>query len=157
MKKILLLTAIFLIGSFIITACSNKQSNDTTTEKNQSTVQTEVSSTVVDKNKQGTTKLSDTPLEKASISGSDASKKISSLSMDKLALKGKKEDYKFMVSTQGKVIDGEDYIEVIASKVKKENKDGSVSMDTVGQYFVSYDGEKMLIKDMQTGKFSQLK
>ena len=96
-------------------------------------------------------------LKDLKIQMNDASKKISSLSMDKLALKGKKEDYKFMVSTQGKVIDGEDYIEVIASRVKKENKDGSISMDTVGQYFISYDGKKMLIKDMETGKFSELK
>ena len=156
MKKIILLTTIFIFSFCIVTACSNKHSGDTTTQNNRVTIQTETSANADDKN-QDTTKLSDTPIEKASILCSDASKKISSLSMAKLALEGKKEDYKFMVSTKGKVIDGEDYIEVIASKVKKENTDGSVSMDTVGQYFVRYDGEKMLIKDMQTGKISELK
>ena len=157
MKKILLLSVLFWFVFCIVMGCSNKQNSDTTTINNQTTVQTETSANINDKNKQDTTKLSKTPLEKASVSSSDASKKISSLSMEQLGLKGKKEDYKFMVSTQGKEIGGEDYIEVIASKVKKENKDGSISMDTVGQYFISYDGKKMLIKDMETGKFSELK
>lgn len=160
-RKIIYLITILLI-SVLFTACSNGADDiqkdtgvsDTTTSsqsENSANENLSVNENLI------TTQIAEKPIEDAQISSSEASEIISEMSMEKLGLEGSKEDYKFMVSTEGKTIDSIDYIEVIASQVSKENEDGSISMETKGDYFISYDGKKMLVRDILTGEFSDLK
>ena len=96
------------------------------------------------------------PVEEASISSADALDKVQSLSMDKLGLEGKKDDYKFMISTKGKILNSTDCFEINASKEIKKNKDGTVHMQTVGQYFLTYDGKTIYKRDITSGEYIQI-
>lgn len=91
------------------------------------------------------------------ISESEAIEKIQNFSEKKLRLDGKKKDYSFLAATKKKEIDGKRYIEIIASVMTKNKKNDTVSIDTKGTYYVSEDGKKCLIKDMETGKTEVLK
>ena len=99
---------------------------------------------------------SSVPLKEAALSSADAAAKIQSLSAKKLGLKGEKGDYKFMVSTKGKLISGLDCFEVIASKQTNTNSDGTMHMETAGQYFLTYDGKKIFRRDLDTGECTEI-
>lgn len=159
MKKLFIYFTASIAFVFCFAACSSqsglpKQDSPTNTS---SVFEKTESKDKVSKNTESATSQAKTPIEDAEISAFDAIEKIKAFSMEKLGLDGKKEDYKFMVSTKGLTIDKTDYLEVVASVVAKENEDGSISMDTKGDYFVSYDGSKILIRDVKTGEFSALK
>ena len=167
MKKIIVLLLVVVLSVCTFAACSNGGEKASTTKAAtaETTAASDESTTKASKDakestsatERETTVASKTPIEKAKISTADATDIIKSFPVEKLGLEGKIEDYRIMVSTTGKVFDGVDYLEVVASKVTKENEDGTVDMDTVGQYFVSYDGSKTLIRDLKTGKVKELK
>lgn len=162
MKKIIISVISILIISVMFAACSQISDNTKKTTDNSETTaaaQSDVSAdeNVPDKENLITTQIAETPLEDADITSAEASEIISGMPLEKLGLEGDKSDYKFMVSTEGKAIEGTDYIEVIASQVSEEKEDGSISMETKGDYFISYDGKKMLKRDTATGDFSELK
>lgn len=138
MKKVLIFAlTIFTILS-LISSCGNKQPE-------------------TDKKPYTSEKTTMTTAVQTTASGSEIVEKIQSFSLKKLGLTGKKEDYKFLISTELTEIDGEKYNEVVAS-VMKENKDNDkITMDTKGTYYVSLDCKKCLIKDTKTGKISELK
>ncbi len=162
MKKICLLLIVFLISVSCFAGCSNQ--SDTNEQESTEAVSSDVQNTADNTSEKAassqslvTTAAAKKPIEDAKLSSAEASEKIQSFSLEKLGLKGKKEDYKFMVSTKGTTIDKTDYFEVVASVVTEKNKDGSINMETKGQYFVSYDGTKLLSRDLKTGEFSELK
>lgn len=148
-----LLCAMILVVSF--SACSNQSDSKSPAEK--SATESISSENYENAENLVTTKKAEQPIEKAEITSAEACSKISEMDIEKLGLKGKKEDYKFMVASEGRNIEGVDYIEVVAMQVIKENEDGSISTNSAGDYFVSYDGTKMLIRDMTSGDFSDLK
>lgn len=73
------------------------------------------------------------------------------------------EDYEtcsFMVASSGAEVDGEYYIKVIATQKqehKNENGESSFTFDIKGEYYISYDGKKILKKDMSVeDKYDEL-
>ena len=102
------------------------------------------------------------PTEKALIKESDAIDMIESYSDKQLGLsKEDRQKCSFMVSNYGEVIGNESYVKVIAA-TKKEHKDkksGKITFtfDTKGEYFISYDGNKVMMKDSSTGKYTTIK
>ena len=77
--------------------------------------------------------------------------------MKQLGLKGKKEDYKFLLAGETFNIDGEEYFMVEADVQTSENEDGTISMQTSGQYLVTMDGKKILKKNLKTGETTEIK
>lgn len=145
MKKYI---SLFLVVAIMALICAGCGSDDKSTDSTPSSKAAgKVAESVSD---------SSVPLEKASISSGDAAEKIKSLSLEKLGLEGKKEDYKFMVSTKGKLLDGSNCFEVVASKQIKTNKDGTVNMKTMGQYFLTYDGKKIYKRDLNSGEYIEI-
>lgn len=159
MKKVFLIVLCVLLCAGAFTACSSaaddkgaEKSTTVSTEKNAESSE----KTSADSDNNSVVKNSDTDFEEAAISDFEAVDKVKNMSMDKLGLSGEKDDYKFMVSTVGKSIEGKDYFEVVASKVTKENEDGSVNMDTIGTYYVSYDAKTVLCRNAETGEFTDI-
>ncbi len=105
-----------------------------------------------------TTQVSDTPIEDAEISSDEAVNLVKEFSAEQLGLDGEIDDYRFMVSTQGRTFDGKDYMEVIACFVteSEDEDDESVSIDTIGTYYVSYDGTQVFTMDSATGDLTEL-
>lgn len=162
MKKIIISVIGILLISVVFAACSQISDDAQNISDDSETTAAAQSQTFGDEKNSAdedliTTQIAETPVEEAEISSSEASEIISEMSLEKLGLEGDKSDYKFMVSTKGKTIEGTDYIEIIASQVSEENEDGSISMETKGDYFISYDGKIMLVRDVKTGTFSELK
>lgn len=163
MKKHLLLIITIIIVIISFTACSSNSNNNddvgaSTTiaaTKQNDDKESETSYKKVDN--LVTTQIAKEPIENAKISGYEATQIISGMDVKKLGLKGKTEDYRFMVSPEGKVIEDQNYIEVNAMEITQENDDGTMSVDIKGNYFVSYDGKKILVRDLTTGEFSELK
>lgn len=154
MKRFIII--MLMIGSLVLamTACtaSNSDSESTASDETSSQSTSEESS-------QATTvevKDSDTDISEASISQGDACDMVEALTMEQLGLEGEKEDYKFMISTVGKTIDGNDYLQVLASSVTEENEDGTINMLTMGTYYVSYDGEHIYVIDSETGELTEI-
>lgn len=93
--------------------------------------------------------------EGAAVTDADAIEKIRSYSDEQLGIK--KEDYSFLVARQGYVIEGKNYIQVIAAE-KKENEDGTFSITPFGKYYISFDGKTVLKEDMENeGSYTELK
>ncbi len=98
----------------------------------------------------------------AKIAENDAISLIESYSDEELGLtKKQREECSFMVAGSGVEIDKEYYINVIAT-VKTEHKDkktGEITytFDDKGNYYISYDGKKILSKDPKSGKYSEMK
>lgn len=157
-KSIVSIIALILIFSVFV-ACASKTDNskETTSEKTSVSEKVEVEGTTKIVKNLVTTQIAKEPIEKAEISGYDATQLISSKDAKVLGLKGSTKDYRFMLASEGKVIDNVNYIEVLAMINGEENKDGSLNITTVGDYFVSYDGKKILVRDLTTGEFSELK
>lgn len=156
MKKIVavLLTVIIVIFSF--TACS--AASDKSAEVTEPTSSSDSNAAdAADTHVDVTYKDSDKDISEASLTESEAVDKIKALSMELLGLEGSKEDYKFMVATVGKSIEGKDYIEVIAAVVSEEKEDGTVDIQTKGTYYISYDGEQLMTEDSSTGELREIK
>lgn len=102
------------------------------------------------------------PTQDAVIKESDAAKFIEeSYTAKELGLEDVESDYSFMVASSGVDIDGENYIKVVANVITKKDSttpDGkeTFSLETVGEYYISYDGKTILKKDIESGKYSEL-
>ena len=89
--------------------------------------------------------------KEADIEPNEAIELVSSLSAEQLGLKDKDKyvgehkdkDKGFMMNNTAFSIGKEKYLQVIAAK-KTENKDGTVSIEPVAKYYVSFDGSKIL-------------
>ena len=84
-----------------------------------------------------------------------------SYTAEELGLGDEKRDYTFLVASNGVEIDGDKYVKVVANVIIKkdvtsENGKDSFTMETLGEYYISFDGKKVLMKDMKTNDFSSL-
>lgn len=142
-KKILaiILSAVAILAVF--TACSGNDA-DATDESVTHTTEKQI------------------PTQDAVIKESDAANFIEeSYSAKELGLEDVESDYSFMVASSGVDIDGENYVKVVANVITKKDSttpDGkeTFSLETVGEYYISYDGETILKKDIESGKYSEL-
>ena len=71
---------------------------------------------------------------------------VKAFSNEKLGLDDETADKcSFLVQKNGEVIDGENYVKVIAAE-KKETDDGTYTFDIKGEYYISFDGDSVLKK-----------
>lgn len=111
---------------------------------------------------QSTTASVENATDKAKIKDSDAVKFIQNAYTKKeLGLDKVKEKYDFMISQNGVTIDKKQYVKVAANIMKKNDttsKDGkqTYSITPVGEYYISFDGDEVLMKDLESGKYKKL-
>ena len=72
-----------------------------------------------------------------------------------------KEKYDFMISQNGVKIGKKQYVKVAANIMKKNDttsKDGkqTYSLTPVGEYYISFNGDEVLMKDLKSGKYKKL-
>lgn len=111
---------------------------------------------------QSTTASVENATDKAKIKDSDAIKFIQNAYTKKeLGLDKVKEKYDFMISQNGVKIGKKQYVKVAANIMKKNDttsKDGkqTYSLTPVGEYYISFDGDEVLMKDIKSGKYKKL-
>ena len=141
MKKLLaVLLAVITVGCVFV-ACSKADDKNTT---------------------QSTTASVENATDKAKIKDSDAINFIkTSYTKKELGLDKVKEKYDFMISQNGVKIGKKQYVKVAANIMKKNDttsKDGkqTYSLTPVGEYYISFDGDEVLMKDLKSGKYKKL-
>ena len=111
---------------------------------------------------QSTTASVENATDKAKIKDSDAINFIkTSYTKKELGLDKVKEKYDFMISQNGVKIGKKLYVKVAANIMKKNDttsKDGkqTYSLTPVGEYYISFDGDEVLMKDLKSGKYKKL-
>lgn len=111
---------------------------------------------------QSTTTSVENATDKAKIKDSDAINFIkTAYTKEELGLDKVKEKYDFMISQNGVTIDKKQYVKVAANIMKKNDttsKDGkqTYSLTPVGEYYISFDGDEVLMKDLESGKYKKL-
>ena len=111
---------------------------------------------------QSTTASVENATDKAKIKDSDAINFIkTSYTKKELGLDKVKEKYDFMISQNGVKIGKKQYVKVAANIMKKNDttsKDGkqTYSLTPVGEYYISFNGDAVLIKDLKSGKYKKL-
>lgn len=111
---------------------------------------------------QSTTASVENATDKAKIKDSDAINFIkTSYTKKELGLDKVKEKYDFMISQNGIKIGKKQYVKVAANIMKKNDttsKDGkqTYSLTPVGEYYISFDGNEVLMKDLKSGKYKKL-
>lgn len=111
---------------------------------------------------QSTTASVENATDKAKIKDSDAINFIkTSYTKKELGLDKVKEKYDFMISQNGVKIGKKQYVKVAANIMKKNDttsKDGkqTYSLTPVGEYYISFDGGEVLMKDLKSGKYEKL-
>ena len=111
---------------------------------------------------QSTTASVENATDKAKIKDSDAINFIkTSYTKEELGLDKVKEKYDFMISQNGVNIGKKQYVKVAANIMKKNDttsKDGkqTYSLTPVGEYYISFDGDEVLMKDLKSGKYKKL-
>ena len=111
---------------------------------------------------QSTTASVENATDKAKIKDSDAINFIkTSYTKVELGLDKVKEKYDFMISQNGVKIGKKQYVKVAANIMKKNDttsKDGkqTYSLTPVGEYYISFDGDEVLMKDFKSGKYEKL-
>lgn len=111
---------------------------------------------------QSTTASVENATDKAKIKDSDAINFIKTFYTKKeLGLDKVKEKYDFMISQNGVKIGKKQYVKVAANIMKKNDttsKDGkqTYSLTPVGEYYISFDGDEVLMKDLKSGKYKKL-
>lgn len=111
---------------------------------------------------QSTTASVENATDKAKIKDSDAINFIkTAYTKEELGLDKVKEKYDFMISQNGVTIDKRQYVKVAANIMKKNDttsKDGkqTYSLTPVGEYYISFDGDEVLMKDLKSGKYKKL-
>lgn len=111
---------------------------------------------------QSTTASVENATDKAKIKDSDAINFIkTSYTKKELGLDKVKEKYDFMISQNGVEIGKKQYVKVAANIMKKNDttsKDGkqTYSLTPVGEYYISFDGDEVLMKDLKSGKYKKL-
>lgn len=140
MKKALgVFLSLIVIGT-VFAGCSGEEETETTS--------TTVANTIV--------------TEEAVIKESDAINFIrTAYTEEELGLSEVKDEYSFMVAGSGVEIDGEKYIKVAAnvmsqSDVTTDDGQPTFNFEAVGEYYISFDGEKILMKDMKSGEYKTL-
>ncbi|WP_297030975.1 hypothetical protein [uncultured Eubacterium sp.] len=84
--------------------------------------------------------------DEAQIKDNKAIDLVKAFSNEKLGLDDETADKcSFLVQKNGEVIDGENYVKVIAAE-KKETDDGTYTFDIKGEYYISFDGNTVLKK-----------
>lgn len=84
--------------------------------------------------------------DEAQIKDNEAIDLVKTFSNEKLGLDDETADKcSFLVQKNGEVIDGENYVKVIAAE-KKETDDGTYTFDIKGEYYISFDGDTVLKK-----------
>lgn len=148
MKKVLSLVLCVVLTVCVFTACSKSA------DKN---AETEAASSVAEKTTQTTIATQD-----AKIKESDALNLIKSYSDKELGLsKDLRKECSFLISNSGVKIEKDLYVKVVAviKHEKKDEKTGEVSyqFDTKGEYYIRYDGKKILSKNLKTEKYTDMK
>lgn len=111
---------------------------------------------------QSTTASIENATDKAKIKDSDAINFIkTSYTKKELGLDKVKEKYDFMISQNGVKIGKKQYVKVAANIMKKNDttsKDGkqTYSLTPVGEYYISFDGDEVLMKDLKSSKYKKL-
>ena len=111
---------------------------------------------------QSTTASVENATDKAKIKDSDAINFIkTSYTKKELGLDKVKEKYDFMTSQNGVKIGKKQYVKVAANIMKKNDttsKDGkqTYSLTPVGEYYISFNGDEVLMKDLKSGKYKKL-
>lgn len=111
---------------------------------------------------QSTTASVENATDKAKIKDSDAINFIkTSYTKEELGLDKVKEKYDFMISQNGVKIGKKQYVKIAANIMKKNDttsKDGkqTYSLTPVGEYYISFDGDEVLMKDLKSGKYKKL-
>ena len=111
---------------------------------------------------QSTTASVENATDKAKIKDSDAINFIkTSYTKKELGLDKVKEKYDFMISQNGVKIGKKQYVKVAANIMNKNDttsKDGkqTYSLTPVGEYYISFDGDEVLMKDLKSGKYKKL-
>ncbi|MGN0516015.1 hypothetical protein [Eubacterium sp.] len=131
MKKIitLIICVSVLSSTAVLSACS-KQADTTQTEQ---------------------TNAVQIPTEEAKIKNADAVSYIEGYSNKELGLSDNdRAKCSFMVASEGEIIDGKKYVKVIAA-IKHEHTDDdgktTFTLETKGEYFISFDSSEVLKKD----------
>lgn len=84
--------------------------------------------------------------DEAQIKDNEAIDLVKSFSNDELGLDDETAGKcSFLVQKNGEVIDGENYVKVIAAE-KKEDDDGTYTFDIKGEYYISFNGDTVLKK-----------
>ena len=144
MKKVLVLFLCVVMAVCAFSACSKNDGKKT------------------DSKDAKTTSSAAMTTDNAVIKEADAINLVQSYSDDELGLTAKqRKEVSFMVAGEGVNIDGKNYIEVVAT-IKEEHKDGdkvSYTFNHLGMYYISYDGKKIMRKDMDSkdGKYIDMK
>lgn len=131
MKKIItLIICVSVLSSIVVLSACSKQTDTTQTEQ----------STAVQ-----------VPTDEAKIKNADAVSYIEGYSNEELGLSDNdRAKCNFMVASEGEIIDGKKYVKVIAA-IKHEHKDDdgktTFTLDTKGEYFISFDSSEVLKKD----------
>lgn len=138
MKKFLPIILCLVLVCGLFTACADNDTADETTTTEPTAITT----------------------DDAKITQGDAIRLIQSYSNDELGLtEEQRSECSFLVAGEGVEIEGKYYIKVIAA-VKQEHvaDDGSVTytFDEKGVYFIGYDGEQVMSKDMTSGEYMDL-
>ena len=111
---------------------------------------------------QSTTASVENATDKAKIKDSDAINFIkTSYTKKELGLDKVKEKYDFMISQNGVKIGKKQYVKVAANIMKKNDttsKDGkqTYSLTPVGEYYISFNGDEVIMKDLKSGKYKKL-
>lgn len=111
---------------------------------------------------QSTTASVENATDKAKIKDSDAINFIkTSYTKKELGLDKVKEKYDFMISQNGVKIGKKQYVKVAANIMKKNDttsKDGkqTYSLTPIGEYYISFNGDEVLMKDLKSGKYKKL-
>ena len=134
MKKVLPIILCIAVMLGVFTACSKANEQETTQPKS------EAQTTV------------ENPTDKAVIKEADAVNLVKSYSDEELGLTPEdREQCSFMVASTGKEVNGEVYINVIATikTANEPNEQGTVTynLDTRGSYYISFDGERIMRAD----------
>lgn len=141
MKKFLAVLLVAVTVACMFVACSKADDKNTT---------------------QSTTASVENATDKAKIKDSDAINFIkTSYTKNELGLDKVKEKYDFMISQNGVKIGKKQYVKVAANIMKKNDttsKDGkqTYSLTPVGEYYISFDGDEVLMKDLKSGKYKKL-
>lgn len=137
-KKIAALLLVLVVALTAFVACTRTPSVDDTTSKFM------------------------VPTEKAKIKEANAIEFIEkNYTPQELGLEDVKENYSFMVASDGVDIDGKKYVKVLANVLKPSDvtsADGqeTFTMETYGEYYIAFNGKKVLSKNMETGEYTEL-
>lgn len=124
----------------VFSACSAKEETETTSS----------------------TAVGEVPTQEAVVKEADAVNFIEqSYTKEELGLDKVEKDYSMMVASNGVDIDGDKYVKVVANVIVRNdttNEEGkeTFSMETMGEYFISFDAETVLMKDRQSGEYVEL-